>query len=69
MIRRKFNLPPYLLSEIKDNPNLRDEDPRDIHPMSKPFMKPGEAKPKICFDTLMEKDGFYADLYNSQFAR
>lgn len=56
MIRRKFNLPPYLLSEIKDNPNLRDEDPRDIHPMFKPLMKPGEAKPKICFDTLMEKE-------------
>ena len=52
---KKCNLPPYMLSDIKDNPNLRDFIPRDIKCQPKCCMKPGEAKPKLCFDNIIDK--------------
>lgn len=52
---KKCNLPPYMLSEIKDNANLRDSIPRDIKCQPKCCMEPGEAKPKICFDHIIQE--------------
>lgn len=53
--KRKANLPPYMWSDHKDNELLKDETPRDLRFQPRPPMKPGEAKPKLCFDNIINK--------------
>ena len=58
-LHKKCNLPPYMLSDHKVNSVLIDSIPRDITCDNKCCMEPGEAKPKICFDHIIETKHIY----------